>query len=111
MSAKELEEKFREGEALGRMIPTKMGVAKAKRGDTLRVASMAAISKPDGSVRPLHDGTHSVKVNHANASNEPDGFSGIGGVCFSSQGVVLGFFSKEVPDKVISSLKIEERKQ
>ena len=26
---------------------------------------MAAISKPDGSVRPLHDGTHSVMVNHS----------------------------------------------
>ena len=26
---------------------------------------MAAIQKPDGSVRPLHDATHSVMVNHA----------------------------------------------
>ena len=25
---------------------------------------MAAIQKPDGSVRPLHDATHSVMVNH-----------------------------------------------
>ena len=26
---------------------------------------MAAIVKPDGGVRPLHDATHSVKVNNA----------------------------------------------
>ena len=30
----------------------------------IRVASMGAISKPDGTVRPLHDGTHGVLVNN-----------------------------------------------
>lgn len=63
--ASELEEKFREEEALGRMVPTKQGVALEKYGDKLRIAAMAAIVKPDGAVRPLHDGTHSVMVNHS----------------------------------------------
>eukprot|EP00435_Cladocopium_sp_Y103_P054310 s357_g17.t1 len=65
MSVKELEEKFREEEALGRMHPSKLGVLKQQYGDSLRVASMAAIAKPDESVRPLHDATHSVMVNHS----------------------------------------------
>lgn len=40
-------------------------VVTAKYGaEKVRVASMAAISKPDGGVRPLHDATHSVMVNH-----------------------------------------------
>ena len=65
LSAKELEEKFREEEALGRMEPSKMSVLRARYGGRLRVAAMAAISKPDGGVRPLHDATHSVMVNHA----------------------------------------------
>ena len=63
ISSKELEDKFREEEAFGRMHPSKLGVLKQQYGDRLRVASMAAISKPDGSARPLHDATHSVKVN------------------------------------------------
>ena len=65
ISSKELEEKFREEEALGRMEPSRMSVLKAKYGDKLRVAAMAAIVKPDGGVRPLHDATHSVMVNHS----------------------------------------------
>ena len=66
MSSKELEEKFREEELLGRMEPSKMSVLKAtKYGDKLRVAAMEAIVKPDGGVRPLHDATHSVMVNHS----------------------------------------------
>jgi len=64
LSSGELEKKFREEEQLGRMFPSKIGVLKQEFKDRLRIASMAAISKPDGSVRPLHDGTHSVKVNH-----------------------------------------------
>ena len=46
------------------MYPSKLGVLKQEYGERLRIASMAAISKPDGSVRPLHDATHSVMVNH-----------------------------------------------
>ena len=65
VSAKELEEKFREEEKLGRMYPSKLGVLQQEFGDRLRIASMAAITKPDGSVRPLHDATHSVMVNHS----------------------------------------------
>ena len=64
-SATELEAKFREEEELGRMFPSKLSVLQKEYGDRLRVASMAAISKPDGGVRPLHDGTHSVKVNNS----------------------------------------------
>ena len=65
ISSKELEEKFREEEQLGRMYPSTLPVLNEKYGaEKLRVASMAAISKPDGGVRPLHDGTHSVVVNH-----------------------------------------------
>ena len=64
LSKTELEAKFREEEALGRMFPSKLSVLKAEYGDRLRVASMAAITKPDGGIRPLHDGTHSVRVNN-----------------------------------------------
>ena len=64
LSTGELEKKFREEELLGRMHPSKLGVLRQEFGDKLRIASMAAISKPDGSVRPLHDATHSVMVNH-----------------------------------------------
>eukprot|EP00435_Cladocopium_sp_Y103_P002182 s465_g1.t1 len=60
ISSRELEEKFREEELLGRMEPSKLSVLKEKYGDKLRVASMAAILKPDGGVRPLRDATHSV---------------------------------------------------
>lgn len=65
MSSDELERKFREEELLGRMVPTKESVARQRYGDSLRVAAMAAIKKPDGGIRPLHDGTHSVMVNHS----------------------------------------------
>ena len=65
LSSKELEEKFKEEEQLGRMFPTTLPVLVNKYGkEKVRVASMAAITKPDGSVRPLHDATHSVMVNH-----------------------------------------------
>ena len=50
---------------LGRMHPSKLGVLKQEYGESLRIASMAAITIPDGSVRPLHDATHSVMVNHS----------------------------------------------
>ena len=53
MSSSELETKFREEEALGRMFSSKMGVLREQYGDKLRIASMAAIKKPDGTVRLL----------------------------------------------------------
>ena len=66
VSVADLEKKFLEEEALGRMFPLRLSVAKERfGGDKVRVAAMAAITKPDGSVRPLHDGTHSVQVNNA----------------------------------------------
>ena len=67
MSTKDLKEKIREDEDLGRMFPSKLGVLREEYGDKVRVtvASMAAIQKPDGTVRPLHDATHSVMVNHS----------------------------------------------
>ena len=64
VSKEELEAKFREEESLGRMFPSKLSVLQAEYGDRLRIASMAAITKPDGGIRPLHDGTHSVRVNN-----------------------------------------------
>lgn len=66
LSCAELEEKFREEEALGRMFPTRLAILKEQFGEEhVRIASMAAIAKPDGAVRPLHDGTHSVRVNNS----------------------------------------------
>ena len=42
-----------------------MGALRAEYSkDMIRVASMGAIAKPDGSVRPLHDATHGVRVNN-----------------------------------------------
>ena len=65
MSSAELLEKFRAEEKLGRMKPTTMGALRAEyEEDMIRVASMGAIAKPDGSVRPLRDGTHGVQVNN-----------------------------------------------
>ena len=65
VSSTELEAKFREEEALGRMYPTRFSTLKQEFGEErIRIAAMAAIAKPDGTVRPLHDGTHSVQVNN-----------------------------------------------
>ena len=60
-----LEQKFREDESKGMMFPTTIGVLKEKYpGKPILVAAMGAIKKPDGSVRPIHDGTHFVQVNN-----------------------------------------------
>ena len=67
VSSVELEAKFKEEEeeALGHMFPSRLSVLKQEIDEgRLRVISMAAIVKPDGSVRPRHDGTHSVRVNN-----------------------------------------------
>eukprot|EP00435_Cladocopium_sp_Y103_P032400 s670_g8.t1 len=64
-SSAELEKKFREEEALVRMFPSRLTVLKGEFGDRFRVASMAAIVKPDGTVRPLPGGTHSVRVKNS----------------------------------------------
>ena len=59
-------EKFREEEQLGRMFPTTLGALKEQFGsERIRIASLGAIGKPDGTARPIHDGTHGVQVNNA----------------------------------------------
>ena len=63
--AEGLEQKFREDEALGMMYPSTLGALKSEfPGQNIMVAALGAIAKPDGSVRPLHDGTHYVQVNN-----------------------------------------------
>ncbi|CAE7196495.1 unnamed protein product [Symbiodinium sp. CCMP2592] len=65
LSSAELLEKFRAEEKLGRMKPTTLGALREEDSeDMIRVASMGVILKPDGSVRPSHDGTHGVNVNN-----------------------------------------------
>ena len=61
----QLESKFVEEEALGRMSPSTLPVLEQKYGrDRVRIASLGSLLKPDGSARPLHDGTHGVHVNN-----------------------------------------------
>ena len=63
--ADDLEKKFKEEEQLGRMIPTTLGRLKTEFPERLPlVAAMGAIRKPNGDVRPLHDGTHYVQLNN-----------------------------------------------
>ncbi|CAE7247092.1 unnamed protein product [Symbiodinium sp. CCMP2456] len=65
LTVQELELKFREEEKLGRMYPTTFATLAAEHGEgRVRVAAMGAVAKPDGTVRPLHDGTHGVRVNN-----------------------------------------------
>ena len=66
LNSQQLLEKFREEVELGRMEASTHGALKQRYGEeNLRIASMGAIQKPDGSVRPVHDGTHGVHVNQA----------------------------------------------
>ena len=79
VSSKELEEKFKEEEQLGRMAPTTLPVLTSKYGkEKVRVASMAAIMKPDGGVRPLHDATHQPRDSLCRPDPMP--WSGRGGI-------------------------------
>ncbi|CAE7433798.1 unnamed protein product, partial [Symbiodinium microadriaticum] len=65
LTVQELEQKFREEEKAGRMYPTTFATLAAEHGaDRVRVAAMGTVAKPDGTVRPLHDGTHGVRVNN-----------------------------------------------
>ena len=53
------------------MFPTTMGVLQSMyRAKEIMVAALGAIKKPDGSVRPLHDGTHYVQVNNRIVIND-----------------------------------------
>lgn len=57
-------EKFREDAGL--MFPSTVGALKQLNpGRPILIAPMGAIRKPNGDVRPLHDGTHGVQVNNA----------------------------------------------
>ena len=68
LSAKEnaeaLEKSFREEEREGRMFVTTEGALKQDfPGRPILIAAMGAVPKPDGGVRPVHDGTHYVHLN------------------------------------------------
>ena len=63
-SSEQLEQKFREEELLDRMFPSTLPVLRERFGpDRVRIASLGAILKEDGTARPLHDATHGVHVN------------------------------------------------
>ena len=63
MTQAQLEEKFKQDEALGRMIATTEPAARQEFQEVL-VAALGAICKPNGEVRPLHDATHGVRINN-----------------------------------------------
>lgn len=46
---------------------------------------------------------------YVDASYEPNGFSGIGGVCVDSPGTVLGFFSEETPPELLEVIKTGDK--
>lgn len=60
-----VQKQFEAEAALGCMLEMPMDDAKQKFGERLALASLGAISKKDGSVRVIHDGTHGVGVNQA----------------------------------------------
>ena len=63
ISADQVEEHFREDERLGRMVATTEAAARREYGDRVLIAAMGAVAKPNGDIRPLHDGTHGVRLN------------------------------------------------
>ena len=65
LSSEQLEEHFRADEQKGRMLPTTEGAVAQEYGPgRLLVAAMGAVEKPNGDIRPLHDGTHGVNLNN-----------------------------------------------
>ena len=47
------------------MFPTTLGALRSRHPDTeVLVASMGAIQKPNGDIRPIHDATHHVQLNN-----------------------------------------------
>ncbi|CAJ1350233.1 unnamed protein product, partial [Effrenium voratum] len=64
-AADQLTAQFEKEEVEGMMYPLSEGAAKARFGDRLLVAAQGAIPKPDGTVRAIHDATHTVKLNNA----------------------------------------------
>ena len=66
LSGDQLEEHFRKEESLGRMYPsTEAAIAEEFGAGKLLVSAMGALQKPNGDVRPLHDGTHGVQLNNS----------------------------------------------
>jgi hypothetical protein len=64
-AAEDLQRQYEEEEQMGLMFPLSLKTAGMKYpGDRLRIAAQGAIPKPDGSFRPIHDGTHGVRVNN-----------------------------------------------
>ena len=64
-AAEDLQRQYEEEEKLGLMFPITLKMAKQRYpGDRLRIAAQGAIPKPDGTFRPIHDGTHGVRVNN-----------------------------------------------
>ena len=65
LSSDQLEKQFRKDELAGLMHPTTEAAVEAEYGPgRLLVAAMGAVSKPNGEVRPLHDGTHGIGLNN-----------------------------------------------
>ena len=66
LSADQLEAQFREDESAGMMIATTEGAVKQEFGEgQLLIAAMGALVKPSGQIRPLHDGTHGIRLNNS----------------------------------------------
>ena len=66
LSADQLEAQFREDERAGMMIATTEGAVKQEFGEgQLLIAAMGALVKPSGQTRPLHDGTHGIRLNNS----------------------------------------------
>ena len=64
LSGDQLEAHFRKEEALGRMVPsTESAIAEEFGANKLLISAMGAIEKPNGDIRPIHDGTHGVHLN------------------------------------------------
>ena len=66
LNAAQLEEKFRQDEQAGMMLCTTEPEARRKYGsEAVLIAAMGAVTKANGDVRPLHDGTHGINLNNS----------------------------------------------
>eukprot|EP00439_Symbiodinium_sp_Y106_P006633 s14528_g1.t1 len=58
-----LDEQLAKEMGLGAMVAYDLDQARALHGDTLSVASLGAVPKPDGSLRVVHDGSNGQHIN------------------------------------------------
>ena len=58
-----LDEQLAKEMSLGAMVVFDLDQARALHGDTLSVASLGAVPKPDGSLRVVHDGSNGQHIN------------------------------------------------